>query len=236
MASELANIQDVYNHDVFNIIALAIIGPLDLYYLWYATEWDKMGTNQLGADHVELAQIVLYLFLAYLVIDVLWIIMVPSCVQAKPGVIVLHHACTLLLVAIPILDNRWCWHGMIDLVSEINTLFLTIRRNLTLNGPSYNVANFFFYLTWVLSRVLLFPALGIFFLHEHSRLSKELGTSINIYMVGPVLQFLLVVFSYYWTYLMIIKRGKAPDIPPKKVIENQLPAKRSSQKKQKRSR
>ena len=35
--------------------------------------------------------------------------------------------------------------------------------------------------------------------------SKELGSQVNIYIAGPVLQSLLVAFSYYWTYLMILK-------------------------------
>lgn len=222
MASQLAVAEDIFVHDVYNIVALAIIGPLDLWYLWQATDVSKMGTAQLGEGHVDLAMTVLYIFLVYLLIDVVWIYMVPSCVQAKPSVIICHHVCTLVLVAIPILDNRWCWHGMIDLISEVNTLFLTIRRNLKLDGPSYKLVNFLFYATWIASRVFLFPALAIFFVDEYLLLSKELGSPVNIYIVGPVLQSLLVAFSYYWTYLMILKVA-IPTPKSKKTIDGGRP-------------
>jgi hypothetical protein len=68
MASQLAVAEDIFVHDVYNIVALAIIGPLDLWYLWQATDVSKMGTAQLGEGHVDLAMTVLYIFLVYLLI------------------------------------------------------------------------------------------------------------------------------------------------------------------------
>lgn len=216
MANSAATIEDVRSHDIFNIVALAIIGPLDLYYLYHATEFDKLTTPALGKEHEPLAQLTMYFFFSYLLLDILWIIVRPSCVQANPVVIILHHVCTLLLVLIPILDTRYCWHGMIDLVSEVNTLCLTIRRQLPKNTWAYAAANVAFYFTWFVSRVLLFPALAALFCYEYHFLSLQNGSYLNWRILGPVLQTALVIFSYYWTYLMLFKKGESAELKSKR--------------------
>ena len=219
MANAAATIEDVRYHDIFNIVALAIIGPMDLYYLYHATEWEKLTTPALGKEHEFLAQLTMYLFFSYLVVDIIWIIIRPSSVQAKPLVIILHHACTLILVLIPLLDTRYSWHGMIDLVSEINTLCLTIRRQLPRKGRSdmaYSVVNVFFYITWFVSRVFLFPALAALFYYEYFMISLQMGTFFNWLVIGPILQTALVIFSYYWTYLMIFKKGESAELKSKR--------------------
>ena len=230
--SELANKQDVLIHDVFNIVALSIFAPSVLVYLWHSTTWspywtplptyDPMRlppTGVVASEQLDaLAHFVLYAFVAYLVVDCIWISVVPSSVQTKPSVIILHHVCTLCLVAIPVLDRRWQWHGMIDLASEVNTLFLTIRRRFAdyPTSAAYRVADVCFYSTWAVSRVYLFPVLAIYFSQLYWQLSLDMGTFFHLYAVGPALQLLLVAISAHWTYLLILNRGKAhPKLPPK---------------------
>lgn len=205
MASAFSDPRAILAHDTFNVVVLSIIGPLNLWYLYQTTDLSALGTPQLGAGHNDLAQGVLYFFLAYLVIDTVWIWSVPSCVVTKPIYIIAHHVVTLLLVLFPLWDQRFSWHGMADLVSETNTLFLTIRRHSSPGTLRYNVFTFIFYAAWFATRLFLFPALAVFFLHEYLRLSKELGTYFNAIVIAPILQLFLVAVSLYWTYLIVIK-------------------------------
>jgi len=223
--SKLSTKEDVFAHDVFNIVALSIIAPLDLYYLWHTTSMSSYSTPipcdaGTACDPKEmnyLAEKVIYFFVAYLVLDIAWILRVPSSVQSKPSLIIIHHIATLCLVAIPVLDDRWYWHGMIDLVSEVNTLFLTLKRIVPQDGLSFQLSNLLFYFTWGVSRVFLFPVLAVYFTYIYIDLTeKKLGGNyLNPYAVGPALQLLLAGFSAWWTYLLVVKKGQAPPIPPK---------------------
>lgn len=185
---------EVRVHDFFNIIALFFFGAGDLLYLYQATDWTKFGTSELGADHIPLFSCVMLAFAAYLIIDSFWIILVPKCVQANPTVLIIHHVGCLSFMILAFLDKKWSWHAMVILLAEINTLFLTLRRNVKMGTYLFTVTNILFYITWFLIRIFIWTALALYFLYEYELLSKKKGTYFHFWVFGPVLQ---VIFPHF---------------------------------------
>jgi hypothetical protein len=84
-------------HDYFNVIALTILVFVDYYYLYTATEFHKIGTNELGRNYGDLFKILFLLFDGYLLIDIVWIWLIPHCVKG-PNTIILHHITTSKII------------------------------------------------------------------------------------------------------------------------------------------
>lgn len=182
------NSQQILTHDIFNLLALAFFVVGDVYYLHEATDLSKFGTKLMGADHVPLFAFVMKSFALYLVVDMIWIILVPKSVQAQPWILIVHHLVCLSFMVLAFLDTRWSWHAMVILTAEINTFFLTIRRNVSRVGAIYTIANFMFYLTWFIVRIGIWTALAFYFCYEFEFVSQELGTYYNFWILGPILQ------------------------------------------------
>eukprot|EP01031_Cornospumella_fuschlensis_P041674 gene41674-50855_t len=119
--------------------------------------------------------------------------------------ILFHHLVTVLCLLTPMVDPQFNWHVSLGITAEINTLFLTIRRNSTKDSLLFTASNICFYITWVGVRLLLFPWMCVFFYNEYLRYFKDTNTLVNVVGVGVVSQVILTSLGYYWTIEMIGK-------------------------------
>jgi hypothetical protein len=198
-------------HDLFNITALSIITLLSLSYLIQATEYSNLGTAQIGSEYYDSGAFLHRVFAVYVLFDSIWITLLPQSVPGSPWGIVAHHIVCLFLISIPLVVPQFLWHGAVSMSVEINTVFLTLRRNVLLNSPAYHISNCLFYATWALLRLILFPLLAVFFYFEYVRYSGECGTYQNVLAFSFLLQGLIAAMGYKWTYEMLCKQRDRKD-------------------------
>lgn len=196
-------------HDYFNIVCLSVIVPLDLLYLFSATEFDKIGTSQLGIGSEYYYECLLYTFTLYLIADTTWVALVPTCVGASPWAILLHHFLTMILMMVPWFIPQCAWHMAIVLIVEMNTLFLTLKRNTKEGTIAYSMVDNLFMFTWIGFRLILFPILIVFFTKEHFRYGKETNNYWNPIGLGALLLLLLTGMSFHWTIALIKKHYRS---------------------------
>ena len=186
---------NVFIHDLFNLISLIVIISNDVRYLCKATHWDHLGTSDLGKAHVDLANTLLLLFFAYIVIDTVWIAIVPSCVLSSPIALIVHHLLTFLFLLVPYSVPQFHWHGAVSIFVEVNVFFLVSRRQFLQGSLLYKILDFFFHLTWFSFRLVVFPFLLVFYSYEYARYSRQLGgVWPNIVVIAPVLQVRQLLF------------------------------------------
>lgn len=203
-----ADEQKIQQHDYFNIFSLFTVCFLDFNYLFHATDFSKLGTNEIGSGHGFLFTLLFVGFAVYLVADMIWIYMIPDSVPSDPMSILIHHLVTLVFISFPLYAEHYAWHMAITLSVEINTLFLLLRRNSSIGSLFNKIAEALFYTTWVLMRLIMFPVLAVFFAYEYERRSKEIGSYYNVVIAAPTLQLILTAMSYKWTYDMLVKITK----------------------------
>jgi hypothetical protein len=206
-------------HDRFNLVALTLIVMVDIMYLIPATEWSKFGTDQLGESDRFYSDLLLLTFTAYLIIDLIWVILIPKCVASSPTAIIVHHVACLVMLGIPWTLPQFSWHMAANLLVEANTLCLTIRRNVTIGSIVHRVSDGLFYLTWVVLRLIFFPAMVVFFYYEYHRYSSTVGSFVNIMVLAPLLEAFITAMSVKWTLDMVLKLLKP--LRTAKVIKDQ---------------
>ena len=199
----------IRRHDMFNIYCTGFIVLVSLTYLIYATDWDKFMTADLGSDHQPLSQLLLISMTLYLAIDTVWICVQPSCVLSGAPALIAHHLASLGFCYLPYREPRYSWHMAMNLAVEINTFALVARRNVPLRSTEYTLLNVLFYSSWVFFRLIVFPALVLFYYAEYveyTHLPKGgNGNPWNMVLWAPVLQGLLTAMGYKWTYDMLTK-------------------------------
>ena len=197
----------VFVHDVFNIFAILGIILLDFQYLYHATDWNKIGTSDLGGDHTHMGYTLLSTFSVYMLIDTIWIAVQPKCVLSDPKALIIHHIASFVFLSIPFIEQQFQWHGALNLFVEVNTLFLILRRQAAPSSLLYTILDYCFLSTWIFLRLVIFPTLVVFFTYEHSRFTRDHsnGSWINIMLLAPILQSILTLLGFKWTYDMLIK-------------------------------
>lgn len=207
--------EDVRKHDRFNIVALSAIVVADIIYLCVATDFSKLGTNELGKEHSTFGVLLNLAFALYLFVDLVWVAFNPKCVASAPIGIIIHHILCLVLIMVPLFYTQFLWHSAINMSIETNTLFLTLRRNTPMGTAKYHVYNFLFYLCWISMRLLLYPMLVVFFYMEYRRYSAEVGSPYNFVILSFLLEFLITAMGFKWTFDMVrknwFKKGSPPD-------------------------
>ncbi|KAJ1417923.1 hypothetical protein B484DRAFT_400649 [Ochromonadaceae sp. CCMP2298] len=178
---------------------------MDVAYLIRATDVSKFGTAELGAEHIKLSNILIYCFLLYVVLDLLYVALQPKCVLSAPNGIILHHLLVLLLMHVPILLPAFGYHAASSILVELNTLFLTLRRNVPHDSTHHRVYNFLFYASWLLLRLMLFPVLTVFYVFEYVRYSTLIGTYANPMAWPWLLQGSVTLMGFKWTYDILRK-------------------------------
>lgn len=204
---------------MFNILSLIAIVYHDVQYLYLTTIWDHLGTLELGRDQRDLASTLLFLFFIYIVIDTLWIAIIPSCVLSSPMALIVHHLFTFLFLLIPYYVAQFQWHGAVSIFVEVNVLFLVSRRQFSQNTLMYRILDGIFLLTWFSFRLVVFPFLFFFYSYEYARYSEQLEGKwrwANIVLLAPALQ---VIFTLFFSFIFIsslisISPSSPPSSPP----------------------
>lgn len=186
-------------HDMFNILCVSVVTILDIYYLFIATDVSLIGTNRIGIGYNKMFQFMWYFFELYMIVDTIWVACVPSVASAGAAPIIVHHVLTLIYTFVPFTVAQFQWHMGLLLLAEINTLLLTLRRNVKADSILYQILNFLFLLSWVLVRLILFPAILVFYYFELHRYSSEVETYYNMFALGVLLQILLTGMALKWT-------------------------------------
>ena len=208
-SSSLVVTEEIRMHDMFNIYCTGFIVLVDFTYLIYATEWNKFMTSELGAGHESLSKLLLASLTLYLTIDTVWIYVQPSCVLSGASALIAHHVAALLFCCIPYNEPRYAWHLAMNLAVEINTFALVARRNVSIHSTEYTILNALFYASWIFFRLFVFPALVLLYYAEYVEYTHSPeggnGNPWNMVLLAPVLQGLLTLMGYKWTYDMLKK-------------------------------
>lgn len=201
------NTDPVLQHDIFNIISIFIIIMLDFQYLCYATEIDKIGTHEIGNNYSYMGNLLISTFSIYMLVDTLWIAIQPKCVLSNPVALIVHHIASFLFLSIPYFESQFLWHAAITLFVEVNTFLLIVRRRAPLNSLIYSILDYSFLLTWMTLRLVVFPILVVFFAYEYIRFTYDHknGNCFNIMLLAPLLQSILTLLGFKWTFDMVRK-------------------------------
>jgi hypothetical protein len=192
-------------HDYFNLISLSIIVTLIVNYLTQATDLTKLGTPNLGQEHLDLFFFFFIIFVSYLIIDTIWIYLYPKCVVTDHRGLLLHHLLCIPLCAVPYLEPQFSWHMIFALSTEFNTFLIVLRRQLEVGTFIHRLCDTLFYITWVVLKLILFPWLSYFYSREYVRISTDYGTFHNFTIIAPILQYSITLLTFKWTYDMLAK-------------------------------
>ena len=210
----------MYWHDMFNICMCSTIFCLVSLFLYRETDASRIGFSQepfyrsgdttLGS--ADLFHKTMLFFEIYLVLDALWVAIIPTCVPTSPISIVVHHVCTLIMVCVGHYHNNFfAWLSCITMSVEFNTTALIARRNVQKGGLAFQVFNLFFYLSWVFQRLVAFPVISYCAFMEYIAYSERTGTFYNEVLIAPVGNVFLTMLTYKWTYDMLFKKKKSDE-------------------------
>jgi hypothetical protein len=185
---------DVYwyrRHDIFNLLVIPFIILSNLLFLFFP-----------GSNFYFWNEFCCFIF--YLVIDTFWLILRPRSVPS-PKVIILHHLICFVGFTVPVVPYRELFMSIVAVFSEgifvasamktisshqeqfqsqyrywislpllveVNTWFFIARRN----AKERKIVSFFFYISWIVCRLILYPLLlwqFSIFLHEEASLNRE---------------------------------------------------------------
>lgn len=138
--------------------------------------------------------LVTFFLTAYIVGDLIWIAVEPTCLPSLPKVIMAHHVVTLVLLSFPLRYPEFGLYTCLDGLAEVNTYFLIARRQYK---QWATVCDVLYWVTFVPFRIILYPALLWPFwqsLQTHSALNKTL-------CLGA--QFLLCLFNLALLHLSV---------------------------------
>lgn len=206
-------------HDYFNLMALVPLVVLDVLN-W---DWDKMDVfsmkSVMSCWNGDYYHLFWYATLAYFIVDLAWVLIIPRCVKS-PSTIIQHHVATILYLSFPhyVPDKRWCMGVLMSV--EVNTWFLIARRVFNKQGfPPWTIdlpylfsvrvklISIFFYITWIVTRCVIYPAMGVVFwnLCRESRNGGSGGTkeeTVDTYMwVGIfTLHMVFCLLNMKWTW------------------------------------
>ena len=204
--SDERQVRAIFLHDMINIAFFVVINSMNVVIFMNYTDFLSFSPI---SDFKSLNPIIqaLYLILStYTVFDTILVLLFPYCIQAtNPMSIIYHHIATGGLIYISQIDTRYSWYMSLTLLLEINTLFLTVKRNIPRESIAYALCNFMFYFSWLCLRVFLLPYLTYLFSYEYYLYCQKHNNYINIILVAPILIVLLTLLSYYWTYQMLNK-------------------------------
>ena len=174
-------------HDYFNIITLPLI---------FVSNWIQLIFGDIfGFDYL------FYLFLGYILLDLLWLIWKPKSV-GSPGTIIFHHVISAGGWIIPIFNQDLALLTRLALLVEFNTWFNILKRyNKT--DLVYNC----FYITWFFLRVILYPTLFYMSFNKYLLYISKYGTYLNLALPILIICVSLTILNFIWSYELIIKKG-----------------------------
>jgi hypothetical protein len=136
-------------HDRVNLVCLAVLSALCLGGL---------------ADWLDCWQVTV-IFTGYIVLDLLWILIVPESLPRHPQIITVHHLVTLALLSHPLLVPQDARFTCLDGLVELSTFFMIARRHCA--GRLSALCNALYWVSTVGLRFVLQPYL-LYKFHLHT--------------------------------------------------------------------
>ena len=194
-------------HDLFNMVTLPIvimvnIAAIRTFFFGGAVVDDKILDNAWNWQIVTLH--------SYILLDTLFIGLCPSCVAA-PTTVIAHHIVVFFgWLAVPHIYIQGRPIATCLLSCEINTFFMIARKFQPFQKYSslLGLLKFFFYLTWVPLRLVIFPYCCYlsFFLARDFYI--EMKTLVNIASLGLILLILMTCLNVKWSYDLLLANLK----------------------------
>jgi hypothetical protein len=189
-------------HDRFNMFAVTPLVVMTLLSLVSPSAWNQA--------------LLSWSTFAYVAVDIVYNAIVPEC---QPNTtrwltIMLHHFVTLWLVYHPCMHPANADMTAKCTVVEVNTLILTLNRELKWKSLTYA-----FYATWVSMRLVWYPYL-IF--HFHERITSFGAKPFDYtYCQTVVAVVVLCALNWLWTFEVVAKlaQPKQPKAKPKKTAD-----------------
>lgn len=148
--------------------------------------------------------------LLYIIADIAYNALVPECQPntTRWATIMLHHVVTLWLVLHPVLHAENANMTAACTIVEINTLILTVNRNLKWKSLTYA-----FYFTWVTQRLIWYPYV---IYYNHATIVRWGAKPFDYFYCQTVVTIaVLCVLNFVWTAEVVVGLMKAK--PQKKV-------------------
>ena len=203
---------NLFNYDVFTMIALTFISIANIVYLSVATDFSVMGTPLLGASHTNLFGVFYYPFICYLVVDAIWIGAVSKRLSEDSFSFVSHYGSVFILCLIPLVYPQLEWVMAVNLLVLNRPLIRTIMCYLPHDSCMYRASDAFFTITLDLLQCVGLPVLFIYFLVDYQKQSTQDNTA-NIIFIGAFVLGVAAVFNFKWSYGMIGKASKEEEKP-----------------------
>lgn len=212
--------QDAYlcrlAHDWYNILALPWLCVLNLVNWSFGySEFTRVLYREARGSTLWRGEYFWPFFWAtsvYFVVDVMWVFLFPTCVRS-PGVILKHHISALLYMCLPYLYPEYAWAFGACMVVELNTWLMIARRMFShiarvavpLSGSVLIVKpiSIFFYVTWVLIRVIVYPGFLLVMIEAHLERWESVGSPLNVVAMALPFQAVLVVLNFKWSYDLV---------------------------------
>lgn len=203
-------------HDFFNLVALIPIVVLNCIN-W---NWDILLNMPKRIPDAWTGDYFVPFFvmtLLYFAADLLWILVVPTCVRS-PSTIIQHHIATMLYVLIPYFQPEYQWCMGACMIVEVNTWFLIARRvfnkqgfppwiiDLSFVSVRVKVISILFYVTWIAIRCILYPYLMPLFFQVWLEHSKRVHTHWNIVFLCVPLHACFCLLNLKWTYDLVVSK------------------------------
>lgn len=195
----------VVTHDIFNLLVLPGIIILDFKYLLGGSLDQYYNPN---------FWVFFWYTVTYVIADMIWVALFQKSVKSPPTII-MHHAVTLLYLGVPAYNPLTRYVMAADLLVELNTWFLILRRQpIARHGVLQVVNSCLFYLSWFSTRCIAYPYLifevyGLFVTHvkmlKDNKDPAWLRSSWGLtYMMIPVVfQTTLTSLNVHWTIQLI---------------------------------
>jgi len=206
-------------HDFFNLIVLVPVVVLNMmnWNLEPLLDSDKK-TDITDAWTGEWFDIFFQITALYFVADLVWVVLVPSCVKS-PGTIIQHHIATLFYILIPYYYPEYRWVMGACMSVEINTWFLIARRVFNKQGfppwvidlPPFisirvKLISIFFYATWIGIRCVLYPIIFVALSKLWIALSVKLETKLNVLTIALTLHTVFCLLNFKWTFDLLMSK------------------------------
>jgi len=205
-------------HDYFNLLALVFVITSA------ALDWDYPMLFQGLGSLAYTGQYFWWtwgLFVGYLLIDCVWVTMIPECVKI-PKTIVQHHVVVIVYMVAPILWPEYRWFMGALLSVELNTWFLIARRFVYKKKIAWLTypAAFCFYASWIIIRCYFYPAILVHFIQLADIRIRETGKFWHWPMLFIPVHFALCCLNAKWTFDLFYPMMKSWITKKKPVILN----------------
>lgn len=181
-------VDPVHLHDVFNLVTIAVLNILNIYYLATGSGFLIFYTASM----------------VYFLLDIIYVGCYPHSVKS-PLVILGHHIVTAVYMLIPYTYPQYHWCMAYCMLVEVNTWLLIAKRTVKLRVLGVNILEIGFYISWVLLRNIWYPYLIYAFYKEWLVESEKCGSRWNPILICPVCQTLLTGLNFHWTTALLIK-------------------------------